>query len=200
MTASEIEVDSMNPLKTRLCAIISFCLLSLVASAQEKLWTWKAESNGYSQRLHAVSMKADGSAAFVIGQATIGDAPDSKPSTYLLVWVDRTGKVLLSSRLPTTDSDWFLVSGRGGWEVAFYGEHKLVVANNDKVRIYTLEDGKISAPRILKQTHAMLFGGDGFKGWLERESILTLVPVRDEYSGSSFTQFERIISLTAWRF
>lgn len=189
----------MNPLKSPLYTIISFCLLSLIASAQEKLWTWKAQPNEFSQVLHAVAMKPDGSGAFVLGQTTVGDAPDIKPSTYQLVWVDKNGKVLLSSKLPTTDSAWLIVSGQGGWDIAFYGEHKLVVANNDKVRIYTLEHGVISAPRILKQKHAMMFGGNGFHGWLERESIPRWVDVRNEYTGSDETQFQHIVSLTAWR-
>lgn len=189
----------MNRQKTVLYAIISLCLLSPIASAQEKLWTWKAQPNEFSPILHAASMGPDGSAAFVLGQATIGVAPDVKPSTYLLVWVDGKGKVLLSSILPTTDSDWLIVSGQGGWEIALFGENKLVVANNDKVRLYTLEDGKIAAPRILKQTHAMMFGGNGFQGWLERKSILKTIKMRNEFTGSDTTQFQHILSLTAWR-
>ena len=188
-------------MKTLTAILASLWILTIGAAAQEKLWTWTIDPGYAYQIMHASAMAKDGSAAFVLGLIAIDDGSPGKPppSEYQLVWINAKGKVLLSRRFATDDSLLTIFSAQGGWEVGIFDKNTLAVANNDKVRIYKLVDGKVSGPKILEHPRALMFGGNGFQGWLARLATTGVTEFTNGILGQAVIKYESIVSLTAWK-
>ncbi|MEO5914844.1 MAG: hypothetical protein ABIS50_11465 [Luteolibacter sp.] len=173
--------------------------LTTQAFAQTKLWTWKAKQGPYTQVLRTAAMASDGSAAFVIGQPRPPEGFTDRAPRYLIVWVSAKGKELLSTEIQTTDSDWKIAGDVSTWEVALFDKDKLVVGNDENVRIYKLENGKVSPPKILKTANPMMFGGNGFQGWLSTDGVPNRLSVYDDGGDEHWIEVKHVVSLTAWK-
>lgn len=170
----------------------SLLATTLGSFAQQKLWTWKPSTGG-ERVLHAAAMGADGSAVFVLGEAKSMEPPFGN---YLLVWVSSKGKTLAEKRIPSGDTFESLLGLFGKqWEVSFSGTDKILAADSKSIRVFTLENGKVTGPKIVKQSGVLLFSKAEFTGWLEISGETGFYA----NGGDGALEYRRVEGIAAWK-
>ncbi len=198
---------------TRLITALFIAVIA-TATAQVKLWTWTPTTTAAFRTLHAITMADDGSAAFVIGETQPGiwDHNDKPASSYLIVWVDPRGRVLLSSPLQTNHkgTEVQLLEKSTRWTISFMGSSKLAVSDSESLHLYKLDRWQVKLKTVNLvdsevQTATMFFGKEATNGWMERKTVSAgslMVELPDENgtrTGHLFQLWD-IRSISAWRF
>jgi hypothetical protein len=146
--------------------ILALMFSALAASAQEKLWTWTPPNAKDWYVLHASEFQKDGSCAFVMAHVK------GEKTTYLLVWVTKNGKPVLTREVQTKDSwETALAMPQGSrWQLAFLKLNTLAASDGAKLLICTSKDGAKATVKELPQTGVVFDKSAGFAGWLEQKS------------------------------
>lgn len=178
-------------MKTILASLSAVVFLVGSASAQQKLWTWKPGKASDAHFMHASAMAKDGSGAFVIGRSGA-----KGETSYLLAWIAADGRVLMSRRIGTSDAFVDVAAVKGTrWQVCFMPGNRVAFNDQETVRIYELQNGKVGSPKVMQHRGAILFGRQsGFAGWIEREG-------RTIYFGEDLIGTEAVSwdQITAWK-
>ena len=186
-------------MKTLFTLAVSFWILTLSATAQQKLWTWKIENTTGFRSVCAAAMNQDGSGAFVLTEF----------SSYLLVWVSAGGKVLLSQHFASGGGWPGYVPPETPWELSFSGPDKLLARYQKKVRLYDAREGKAKLVKVLSAEKTLIFGASTFGGWIAHKGKDFTIPGTPSSGtpgtpgympGIPSTVIESVDSVTAWRF
>lgn len=199
--------DNMIKKITAILAVLVMTVLS--ASAQKKLWTWKANDPDRYRRMEHLVMNEDGSGAFVLWER-YSDGPFR---SHLLVWVDKTGKVLLKQRYTHPPKDWRYENLFDYWRVYFTSKDSLVVVHGwgdaQKADFYKAGKNKAVFVKALPAQRMSFWGDYSFKGWVEVKGADFLLKghpaIGDPADFSGYQQEEsdqtvpNLDTLTAWK-
>lgn len=191
-------------MKTILTLIISVIAV-MGATAQMKLWTWKGKWIDGCRSVKAIAMSGDGGGAFVLQETKLNDKP-----SFLLVWVDRKGNVVMSRKMALIDYRTnYTTAESQQWELTFTGPGKLIASNGETVQMFRVGAGGAEFVKAMPQKNAMVFGSASFGGWVDISQPTYKIqgtpaeglPGWPGYVGATppkgMIQAE---SLTAWRF
>jgi hypothetical protein len=105
-------------MKSLFTLVIISALAVMSVSAQSKLWTWTGKVISGCRSIEAITMNRDGCGAFMLEETD-----SNERSAFLLVWVDRKGKVLLTRKIAVMD---YTTAESQQWELAFVRPGKLI--------------------------------------------------------------------------
>jgi hypothetical protein len=177
------------------------------ASAQEKLWTWKANSLPGKRTMEAVAMHKDGSGAFILGVT----APNAW-AYHLLVMMSARGKVLLAQPIYPEKNAKTLGDESGNysfWDLTFTGPGKLVARNGSVVRLYSATLTGAKMVRMFSAPNMWLINSSNFGGWIDYKGGPYQVPRTPESGTPGTSDYipetpavleENIDTVTAWKF